>query len=100
MAGQRFFDFIHRRVVVLVQYSFGRHFPSRCAESAVGRHIHVADALHRAWIHSLEVASVAVIVDAADDRATAFYRRHQFQPLIETPRRLFLPLNLVRKCIT
>ena len=45
------------------------------------------DALHRC--SRSEVASFAVIVDALDDEARAFYVHHSFLPLPDLPRRLF-----------
>jgi GNAT superfamily N-acetyltransferase len=39
-----------------------------------------------------EVASMAVLVDAKDEGAAAFYRRHDFQHLPDHPRRMFLPM--------
>ena len=53
--------------------------------SGLGRFL-LADALHRA-VRS-EIASFAVVVDAKDDSAVAFYERESFQPLPESPRRL------------
>lgn len=44
-----------------------------------------------------EVASMAVVVDAKDEAAVAFYRRHEFLPLPDQPHRLFLPMaNIAR----
>ena len=37
-------------------------------------------------------AAYALIVDAEDDQAIAFYRHHGFQPFASQPRTLFLPL--------
>jgi GNAT superfamily N-acetyltransferase len=50
----------------------------------------LADALHRA-VRS-EVASFAVIVDAKDDRARAFYERESFLPFPDQPMKLFRPM--------
>lgn len=55
----------------------------------------LADALDRA-IRS-EVASYAMVVDAKDDAATAFYRHHGFIEFPSSPRRLFLPLAVAEK---
>lgn len=48
------------------------------------------NALHRALRN--EVASLAVLVDAKDEAAAEFYRRHEFRPLPDQPRRMFLPM--------
>ena len=45
------------------------------------------DALHRCT--TSEIASFAIIVDAIDDAARAFYLHHSFLPLPDTPHRLF-----------
>lgn len=55
------------------------------------------DALHRSWLTSREVASVAVVVDAKDRRAAEFYTRYDFTPLIDTPIRLFLPMSVIEQ---
>lgn len=40
---------------------------------------------------------MAVIVDAKDDRAAAFYARYGFQALAAQQRRLFLPIATIQK---
>ena len=50
----------------------------------------LADALDRAA--RSEIAAYALIVDAKDDIAAAFYRHHGFIALPESPHTLFLPL--------
>jgi ribosomal protein S18 acetylase RimI-like enzyme len=42
-------------------------------------------------------AVYALLVDAKNERAGAFYRRYLFQPLIGRPRTLFLPLATAEK---
>lgn len=54
----------------------------------------VADALSRA-VQS-EIAAYAVVVDAKDESAAAFYRHHGFIALPDSPETLFLPLATVR----
>lgn len=53
----------------------------------------LADALYRAA--RSEIAAYALIVDAKDEAAAAFYRHHGFIALPDTPRTLFLPLATV-----
>ena len=43
-----------------------------------------------------EIAAAALIVDAKNDQAAAFYRRFGFTPLADLPLTLFLPLARVR----
>jgi len=57
----------------------------------------LVDALERALHHSRFVASIAVVVDAKDEDAKAFYLRYNF---IATPghsNRLFLPMSTVAR---
>jgi len=53
----------------------------------------LGDALTRAA--RSEIAAYAMLVDAKDDAAAAFYRHHGFLALPETPLTLFLPLATV-----
>lgn len=57
----------------------------------------LADALHRA-VRS-EIAAYALIVDAKDESAAAFYRHHGFIALPNQPLTLFLPLATVRNIL-
>ncbi|MBF0556433.1 MAG: GNAT family N-acetyltransferase [Nitrospirae bacterium] len=50
------------------------------------------DALRRALISTEQIGSVAVVVDAKDDKAKAFYEHFQFIPLVSCSHRLFLPM--------
>ncbi|MPQ67809.1 MULTISPECIES: GNAT family N-acetyltransferase [unclassified Pseudomonas] len=54
----------------------------------------LADALDRAA--RSEIAAYALMVDAKDEGAAAFYRHHGFIPLPDSPLTLFLPLATVR----
>lgn len=53
----------------------------------------LADALSRA-VQS-EIAAYALVVDAKDESAAAFYRHHGFIVLPDSPKTLFLPLATV-----
>ena len=55
----------------------------------------LADALRRTL--ASPGAAFAIIVDAKDDDAVAFYRHHGFQPLIEGARTLFLSIATAAK---
>jgi ribosomal protein S18 acetylase RimI-like enzyme len=50
----------------------------------------LVDAVERAL--KSELAAFALVVDAKDEAAARFYRRHQFQPLQREGRTFFLPL--------
>lgn len=54
----------------------------------------LADALGRAV--GSEIAAFALMVDAKDEAAVAFYRHHGFVALPDSPRTLFLPLAIVQ----
>jgi ribosomal protein S18 acetylase RimI-like enzyme len=45
-------------------------------------------------------AAFALLVDAKNDRATGFYQRYGFRPIIGKPRTLFLPLATAQKALT
>lgn len=55
----------------------------------------LADALRRSLENAVHVAAMAVVVDAKDDTAAAFYRHFGFLPLQTEPRRLYLPMKTV-----
>ena len=55
------------------------------------------DAIRRVVRASAAIAVYAVIVDAKNDRARAFYERYGFRPFASLPRRLFLPLQTFEK---
>lgn len=55
----------------------------------------LADALARAA--RSEIAAYALMVDAKDDTAAAFYRHHGFIALPDTPLALFLPLATIQR---
>ena len=52
-------------------------------------------ALNRCLSGSRQVASAVVIVDAKDERATAFYKRYGFIELPKIRKRLFLPMATI-----
>ena len=53
------------------------------------------DALRQCFEHAAKVAAVAVVVDAKDDDASAFYRHFRFLTLQTDSRRLYLPMKTV-----
>jgi GNAT superfamily N-acetyltransferase len=53
------------------------------------------DALRRSLQAAAGIAAMAVLVDAKDDAAEAFYRHFSFLPLQDLPRRLFLPMKTI-----
>lgn len=55
----------------------------------------LVDALKRSLISTKQIGSVAVVVDAKDDAAKAFYTHFQFIPLVNYSYRLFLPMAVV-----
>lgn len=52
-------------------------------------------ALKRALDHSRNIASLAVVVDAIDDKARAFYGTYGFIDIPEHTNRLFIPMKTV-----
>ena len=57
----------------------------------------LVDALRRSLAQSRQIAAMAVLVDAQDDAARAFYRRFGLQRLIDHPSRLFLPMKTIEQ---
>jgi hypothetical protein len=57
----------------------------------------LVDALRRSLETAQQIAAMAVIVDAKDERAESFYRHFDFQPFQQTPLRLFLPMGQIAK---
>jgi len=55
------------------------------------------DALYRALLHSRELASAGVVVDAKDAAPLAFYKKYGFLELPRVERRLFLPMGTVEQ---
>jgi GNAT superfamily N-acetyltransferase len=57
------------------------------------------DALHRSWKNTAVVASVGVVAEAYDEAARNFYLHHEFVPLLEHPRKVFLPMGTIQKAL-
>jgi predicted GNAT family N-acyltransferase len=53
------------------------------------------DALHRCLEVAANIAAMAVVVDAKDEAAAAFYQHFGFLPLQQQPRRLYLSMKTV-----
>ena len=53
------------------------------------------NALHRCLSAAEQIAAMAVVVDAKDAAAEAFYRHYDFRPLQVAPVRMFLPMMVV-----
>ena len=64
----------------------------------LGEHL-LLDALHRSRTHADEIAAMAVVVDAKDENAAAFYRHYGFIPLQAQPRRLYVPMRVVAQLL-
>lgn len=55
----------------------------------------LVDALRRSLMS--EIASMAVVVDAKDDQARAFYEHHRFTSFPDQLRRLYLPMAMIAR---
>lgn len=55
----------------------------------------LVDALRRSLEAAQQIAAMAVVVDAKDERAEGFYRHFDFRPFQQTPLRLFLPMGQI-----
>ena len=56
----------------------------------------LGDAYRRVAAVAREVASTGILVDAIDETAAQFYARFGFVTVADSPRRLFLPMPMVR----
>ncbi|MGV6871236.1 hypothetical protein ACUSIJ_00880 [Pseudochelatococcus sp. B33] len=57
------------------------------------------DALHRVLLASQTIAVHALIVDARDETAAAFYQKYGFIPFAASGLRLFLPMATIRRLV-
>ena len=64
----------------------------------LGEHL-LLDALQRSLAHAEQIAAMAVVVDAKDESAAAFYRHFGFLTLQAQPSRLFVPMRLVAQLL-
>jgi GNAT superfamily N-acetyltransferase len=55
------------------------------------------DALHRSWWTSTQVASVGVVAEAINEAAKQFYLHHEFVPVLEHSRKLFIAMTTIQK---
>ena len=53
----------------------------------------LVDAIQRTRRLIAEIGGAGLYAEALNERAAAFYVRYGFQPLLDDPRRLFLPLD-------
>ncbi|MCS6302728.1 MAG: GNAT family N-acetyltransferase [Nitrospira sp.] len=58
------------------------------------------DALQRAFMQSSQIAAMAVVVDAIDDKAIDFYRHFGFIDFPDKPGKLFLPMKTIGSLFT
>ncbi len=55
------------------------------------------DALYRSWKNTVQVASVGVVAEAIDTAAREFYLHHEFIPLLDHSRKLFIAMGTIKK---
>ncbi len=67
---------------------------SKCKGQGLGEFL-LMDALHRSA--RSEIAAMALVVDAKDEAAKAFYQHFGFLPMQEQPLRLFLPMSSIKR---
>jgi GNAT superfamily N-acetyltransferase len=60
----------------------------------------LTDALHRSWQNTAQIASIGVVAEAIDEAAREFYRHHEFIPLAEHHRKLFIAMETLQKAFT
>lgn len=62
----------------------------------LGEHL-LMDALHRSHNAASQIASYAVVVDAKDEAAVAFYEKYDFTQLPDHSNQLFLTMKIIKK---
>lgn len=62
-------------------------------------HLLLMDAMARAYRQSGQIASLAVVADAKDDRALQFYRKFGFELLGHSANRVFLPMATIEQLV-
>lgn len=67
-----------------------------CQGTGIGLYI-LIDALKRSLMVSNQIGIVAVVVDAKNEKAVAFYEHFGFIKLPENSHRLFLPISTIQK---
>jgi ribosomal protein S18 acetylase RimI-like enzyme len=70
-----------------------------CQGLGLGEHL-LMDCLERVLQASKLIAVYAVIADAKDERAKAFYEKYGFQAFLDQPLRLFLPVATIAQVRT
>jgi predicted GNAT family N-acyltransferase len=55
------------------------------------------DALKKSLDTTMQVASLAVIAEALDERASSFYRKYGFRPFNQEPMKLYLPMKSIEE---
>ena len=58
------------------------------------------DALFRSWKNTAEVASVGVVAEAMNEAARKFYLHHEFVPLADHPRKLFIAMGTIQRAFS
>ncbi|MEQ8972106.1 MAG: GNAT family N-acetyltransferase [Coleofasciculus sp. C1-SOL-03] len=53
------------------------------------------DALHKSLESTAQVASLAVVAEALDEKALGFYIKYGFQPFSQEPMKLYLPMKSI-----
>jgi hypothetical protein len=46
------------------------------------------------------IGAYAIYADAINEDATAFYTKHQFQPLVSCPQTMFLPMKTAQDLVS
>lgn len=67
-----------------------------CQEQGLGKYL-LFDAFHRMLQAAEMLAVYALVVDAKDDKARAFYEHYGFLRFPNTPSRLFIPVGTLRQ---
>ena len=75
----------------------GRFAVSQAHQGQKLGRILLLDALFRSLKNTADVASAGVVAEAYNDAVRDFYLHHEFIPLLEHPRKLFIAMGTIQK---
>jgi GNAT superfamily N-acetyltransferase len=85
------------RYPLLPAFLLGRLALDVCCRGRGWGELLLLDALRRCLRTQHEIAAVAVVVDAIDETARAFYERYGFRRFSDAPDRLYLAMSTIQK---
>ena len=88
--------YVDIRARITISNEMGHAIDKNEQGQGLGEHV-LMDALVRAYRHSNDIASMAVVVDAIDKKAIKFYQHYHFLTLSGHSQKLFLPIKEIEQ---